>query len=147
MDASLIQSQPAAAFSLANLEAAETGLLEVQNQTDTGPLLGNDGKPVTVELYGPGSEAYLRVEDEIDRDRQARMMKAAMKRGGASADSYVNQRGVLVKKLTATTKGFSANFPFTPAEVYGNPRLGWLTAQVARFGDDWANFPNPSVTS
>lgn len=125
-------------FDLSQYEVAETATLEVQNKKNDGPLLGGDGQPVTIELYGPGSEAYVKVQAEIERAAQDRMVRA-MQKGGKS-DAFVDSRVTLAKRLTACTKSVSPNFPVDPKSLWSNPRLGYITKQAAEMLDDWANF-------
>jgi hypothetical protein len=115
-------------------------VLTVQNATDTGPLLGVDGQPVTIELWGPGSETYVREQTNIDRSNQERMMKSIGKGAGAKVDSYVDTRAVAVKKLIACTRSISPNFPVSADALYTNVKLGYITAQASKFMEDWGNF-------
>ena len=145
MDANTIQSGASAAFNLANYEAADTGLLEVLNQRKV-PLLGNDGQPVTIELYGPGSEQYVKVQAEIDSASQARVF-ANMRGGKAAKDSADQARADRIRKLSACTKAISPNFPLSPDALYKNSKLGYITNQVAEYLEDWANFPAACAAS
>lgn len=134
----------APAFDVSLFEAADTGILEVRNQND-GPLLFN-GEPVTIELYGPGSEQYAKAEARIATASQSRAF-AAM-RGKAPKDAASEARKDQIEKLIACTKALN-NFPIPggAAELYANRKLGYITNQVSRFMEDWGNFLSPAARS
>jgi hypothetical protein len=137
MDATTVQQNPSAAFNLAHFEAADTATLTMLDQK--GRPLMVDGKPVAFELYGPGSEPYVKAQAKIDAGAQARAFAAI--RGAEEVDSVAEARKLSREKMIACTKSISPNFPVSPADVYGNPRLGYMTDQVAKFLADWGNFP------
>lgn len=134
----------APAFDIAAFEASEVGILEVQD-TAGEPLL-HAGLPVRIHLYGPGSPEFVRVTAKLDAAAQQRTFAAL--RGKAAKNASDEQRQDLITKLTACTR-LIENFPIPggPKALYENPRLGYITSQVQRFLDDWANFPPPSVQS
>ena len=144
MEANTIQASPAAAFDLAQYEAADTAILEVENVAGDGPLIGPNGQPVTIELYGPGSEQYVKVQAEIDRGNQERIFAAA--RGKTPKDAASEQRAAHTKKLVACTKAIN-NFPVDAKTLYANPRLGYIRNQVATFIEDWSHFLPVSAKS
>jgi len=145
MDAQTIQADPAAVFNLAHYEAAETGILTIKKQDGSGPLKGPNGEPVTIELYGPGSEVYVMAQVEFDRSNSERTMQA-MLGGKVDDDVAVAQRAAQTRKLVAITKAIN-NFPIPGGAkaLYENRRLGYIRNQVVGFADSWANFPSESV--
>lgn len=131
-------------FDIAAFEAAEIGVLEVQDTA--GEPLKHAGQPVRIHLYGPGSAEFVRVNAKLDAAAQARTFAAL--RGKGTKGAADEQRADLITKLAACTKHVE-NFPVSGGAktIYENPRLGYITSQVTRFLDDWANFPPPSVQS
>lgn len=129
------------AFSLSAFEAPDTAVLEVLNQKDE-PLLGQGGQPVTIELYGPGSTQYATAQAKIDSASQTRAFAAL--RGKTVKDGPAEVRRLSAEKLAACTKAIH-NFPVTPIDLYNNPRLGYITAQVAKFVEDWSAFLSESA--
>jgi hypothetical protein len=131
-------------FNLSQFEAADSAVLEVQTAKKDGPLLF-DGKPVTIELCGPGSEQYAAAQAKIDSASQARAFAAI--RGKVSKDISGENRRLQAEKLAACTKALN-NFPIPdgPLALYSNPKLGYITSQVADFIEDWGNFPAASST-
>ena len=123
-------------FNLADFEARDTAWLEVQNKKDDGPLLFN-GQPVLVEIRSPGTREAAAAQHKLETAATTRTY-AAM-RGKATKETVESKRAERAEKLLAVTVGFK-NFPVSPTEVYGNPKMGWLTDQVAAFHADWANF-------
>lgn len=128
-------------FDLSQFEAAETGVLEVLNAKGE-PLL-HKGSPVTIEVYGPGSQQFVRAQSKLEQANQARSFAAI--RGKAMPNAPEEQRKDIVTKLAACTKTV-VNFPIPggAAALYGNPKLGYITEQVSKYLEDWANFPPAS---
>jgi hypothetical protein len=124
-------------FNLAAFEAADTSVLDVLDARDE-PLMYN-GKPVQIVLAGPGSEAYVKAQAKIDRANQERVFQAV--RGKAPKDGADEQRKQLIEKLVACTVEVR-NFPVSggAAAIYANPKLGYITNQVAKFLEDWQHF-------
>lgn len=145
MEASTIQAAPAAAFNIAQFEASDSATVEIKSQRGDGPLTFN-GQPVSIEVYGPGSEQYVRAQAEVDRANSERLMQAM--RGKAPKDAAAEMRAAQLGKLVACTKAIN-NFPIPGGAkaLYDNPRLGYIRNQVMEFMEDWANFPSGSATN
>lgn len=124
-----------APFDLAQFEVQDTAILTVMNQRDE-PLLYN-GQPVTIELYGPGTREYQHANHRLAQANQAAAF-AAM-RGKPVKETAEGNATRVADKLTACTKAVN-NFPVSAQDIYGNPKLGYITAQAAKFIEDWANF-------
>ena len=172
----------ATAFNLADFEASDTAMLEVQNKKGDGPLLFN-GQPVRVEIRSPGTKEASQAQHKLETAATTRTYAAmrgkasketveskraerveirspgtkeassaqhkletaattrtyAAMRGKASKETVESKRAERVEKLLAVTVRFE-NFPASPQEVCGNPKLGYITDQVAAFHGDWGNF-------
>ncbi len=120
---------------LSQFEAKETGLVEILNQKDE-PMMHND-QQVTIEVYGPGSEVYQKAQARIEKEAMNRAVQNAIKR--KAGNDAEDARKQLVEKLVACTKSVN-NFPGDARSIYTNPRLGFVTNQVARYIEDWSNF-------
>lgn len=131
-----MDNQTAAAFNVADFEARDTAWLEVQNKKDDGPLLV-DGRPVRIEVRSPGTKEAMNAQHKIDTATHTRTF-AAM-RGKASKETVESKIEQSADKLTAITAQIE-NFPVSPKDLYSNPKLGFITEQVAKFHGDWANF-------
>lgn len=131
-------------FELSAFEAVDVGVLDLQ--TPAGDPLMHNGQPVRIHLYGPGSAEHVRAQAKADSAAQARTFAAI--RGKASKSAAEEQREDSIAKLVACTKNIE-NFPVPGGAeaLYRNQRLGYITNQVGRFLDDWANFPPPSAQS
>lgn len=127
-------------FSIEAYEAADTAILEVLSQKEE-PLIGVDGKPVTIELYGPGSSQYTKAQAKIDSASQTRAFAAI--RGKSLKDGPEETRKLTAEKFAACTKSIN-NFPVAAIDIYNNPKLGYITSQVAKFVEDWSAFLAPS---
>jgi hypothetical protein len=126
----------AAVFNLADFEARDTAMLEIQNKKGDGPLLVN-GQPVYVEVRSPGTREAQNAQHKIETSATAKTF-AAM-RGKPIKETVESKMDEKTSKLLAVTVRFE-NFPASPQEVYNNPKLGWITQQVVEFHGDWANF-------
>ena len=134
-------------FDIAAFEVADTATFELENQKGE-PLL-YQGCPVTVELYGPGSAQYARAQAKINAASQARAMAVLRGKQGKDGEAdMAESRKLSAERLAACTKALH-NFPVPggPLAVYSNPKLGYITNQVAKLIDDWANFPSASTTN
>jgi len=131
-------------FDLSAFEVADTAIIEIENQR--GEPLQHNGQPVTIEVYGPGSAQYARAQSKIDAASQARAMQ--MVRGKSPKDVADENRKLNAEKLAACTKAIN-NFPLPGGSLalYSNPKLGYITNQVAKFIEDWANFPTASTAN
>jgi len=126
----------ATAFNLADFEARDTAWLDVQSIKGDGPLVVN-GQPVRIEIRSPGTREALNAQHKLETASNARTF-AAM-RGKAVKETVETKQGEKADKLTAVTARIE-NFPVPAHELYSNPKLGWITAQVVEFHADWANF-------
>ena len=127
---------PTAVFNVADFEAADTAVLELQNRKGTGPLLHN-GQPVRLELYGPGSRQYLSAQHKQELAHQAASFAAARgKPVNETVDGRIEKNATHLAALTRNVE----NFPLTAVEIYSNPRLGYISQQAGAFLQDWANF-------
>jgi hypothetical protein len=124
------------AFNLADFEATDSAWLEVQNKKEDGPLLFN-GQPVRIEVLSPGTKQALNAQHKAETATTAKTFAAMRgKPVKETAEGKVEQNA---DKLAAVT-GRIENFPVSAKEIYANPKLGYITKQVAEFHNDWANF-------
>jgi len=126
----------AVAFNLADFEARDTAMLDIQNIKGDGPLLVN-GQPVRVEIRSPGTREALNAQHKQETATTARTF-AAM-RGKAVKETVETKQAERADKLAAVTVRIE-NFPVPAQDLFSNPKLGWITSQVAEFHADWANF-------
>lgn len=125
-----------AAFDITDFEASDTAWLEFENKKGDGPLLFN-GKPVRAEIRSPGTREALNAQHKLDQAATARTY--AGMRGKTSKETVDDKIIQGTTKLAAITVQFE-NFPVSPKDVFSNPKLGYMTEQVAKFHGDWANF-------
>jgi len=134
-------------FDIASLELEDTATLTVQNARGDDDLIGADGvTPVRIVAYGSGSREAVKALHKAGQQAQLRMQ--ALLRGKLDKQAAEAADAEQVAKLVALTKEI-VNLPIAPADLYGNPRLGYITRQFAKFVEDDANFakvsPNPSA--
>jgi len=135
------------------LAAAATSFLHLK--APDGTLLVEDGKPVGIDLYGPGSPEYAVVEER----QSARAVKRMADNDNKVAHVPVDERRVEAAQdlasLTAGFRGIELDGPDgTPLvgtalfeAVYREPGLGWIKEQVVRHVGDWGKFKPASPTS
>lgn len=122
-------------FDITAFEAADTAVLEVTDRKGE-PLL-HQGQPVTIDLCSPGSREYLRATHKMATAQQANTFAAL--RGKPVKETVEGNIDKQAEKLAACTRSVN-NFPVPAFEIYSNPKLGYITNQVAKFIEDWANF-------
>lgn len=137
------------AFDITSTAVDETAVLDLNDANDAA-LLGDDGKQVSITLYGPGSETFARAEAK----RQNRLVDR-LKRKGKADMSPEEQRAEQAEFLSAITVSFNG-FAYPPAgeatgkdlfrALYKDRKLGFITDQVQRFVGDWGNFTGSSET-
>lgn len=126
----------AIAFDVTDFEARDTAWLEVQNKKDDGALLFN-GLPVRIEVRSPGTKEAMNAQHK--QEAAASIKTFAALRGKPVKETVEGKVEQSADKLAAVT-GAIENFPVSAKELYSNPKLGYITAQVAKFHEDWANF-------
>lgn len=130
------------------LKVAPTATIHVKNAAGE-PLYDGD-KKVQIVLHGPGS----RVASQIEARQTARMLKRLNEADGKiTAPTAEDKRTEAADDLAELTISFE-NLTYGEQtgtalyrSVYGDPDLGYITAQVTRAVKDWANFlPKSSET-
>lgn len=133
------------AFDVSQFELEDVAVLTVQNAAGTGDLLYG-GKPVTIELYGPGSPQAVKADHKAGRAEAARLKRVM---GGKMAKDEAEQADAeQVERLVARTRAIN-NFPIPGGAqaIYSNQRLGYIKRQVQRFLAEEANFAKASSES
>jgi hypothetical protein len=126
----------------------ETGVLELRDAADA-PMLGEDGKPMTITLYGPGSKPYAKAQAA----QQNRMIDK-LKRKGKADQSAEDKAREQAEFLASCTKEFSANIEYDGLKgealfkaVYADTSIGFIAEQAGRHLGEWGNFSKPSTTT
>lgn len=140
-----IQVQSQTVFDVTQYELNEVSTLTVRNARDDADLLGTDGKPVCIELFGPGSDEYWFATHKMNNASTARM-HAAM-RGKAISNQAEMSDSDQIRRLVACTARISANFPVSAHEIYSNRKLSYIRTQVEQYIDGTANFSKLSAAN
>ena len=122
-------------FDLSKYETVDTAALTVQSPKG-GDLLGVDDKPVIINVYGMGSKQYVNAKYKLDNATQ--MRSVAMVRSGKTTDPKEVAKSEN-EFLVAITQSIE-NFPVEPLELYSNPKLAYIRAQVDKFVSETENF-------
>jgi hypothetical protein len=115
-----------------------------------GAFLYEADEPVGIDLFGPGSPEFSRIEER----QSARAIQRMQDNDGKITPVPIAQRRQEeAQDLAALTAGFRHIEVDTLAgaalyeAVYSDPSLGWIKTQAARFVGDWGKFSNRSPTS
>lgn len=133
-------------FDISTLSADETFDVEIMDPRTGEPLIGDDNKPCTVTVYGPGTKPFAAARSRasnrsIKRLRSKGKMETTPEEDAAATASF----------LTEITKRFN-NFGYKGLDdgpeayraLYLDPKLGFITDQVNAGAGDWANFTQGS---
>jgi hypothetical protein len=129
-------------FDVSQFEMEDTATLTVKNIKGDDDLLVN-GEPVTIEVYSPGSRQGVKAMQKAGRAAQFRLARTL--RGDIDNKDAAKAEEERVEKLVGFTKSISGNFPVKPPDLYGNPKLGYITRQVEEFIGKDANFSRGST--
>lgn len=124
-------------FDLSQFETLDTAALTVQNPK--GDELLVNGKPVVINLYGPGSKQFVNAKYKLDNAVQTRSI--AMLRGKQSKNAAEETRQLQAEFYAAVTSSID-NFPIEGGALvlYSNPKLNYITEQVEKFLNETENF-------
>ncbi len=127
-------------FEITNLAAKETFTLELFNGNDE-PLVGDDGKALSVTVYGPGSKAYTKAQ----ASRTQRMLDRMAKKGKIklSAEEQQRENAEFLAACTVSFNGWAykgKNDAEAFEAAYNDPTIGFIAEQVGKAISDWANF-------
>lgn len=126
----------------------ETAAMHV-NGPDGQPLY-DDGKPVQIIFYGPGSKVFGQVE--------ARQTNRILKRrddndGKVTASTYEQRIAETAEDLADVTSAFE-NMSYGDKQgremfhaAYSDPGLGYIVKQANKFLADWGKFTQGSQPS
>lgn len=123
------------AFDLSKYETVDVGSFTFQDPKG-GDLLGENDKPVVAKLYGMGSKEYVNAKYKLDTASQTRSIAMIRNGKAAKADDVAKDQAVFLAAVTQSIE----NFPVAPIDIYSNPKLSWMTAQVDKWLTETENF-------
>lgn len=141
----LEQAGAPSAPDFAKYELEDVGVCTLKNARGDDDLRGEDGQPVTVEVYSPGSAQGRKADHKFNRPQQLRMFRMA--RGEVVSTDQADAERELKQRRIDITKSFSANFPWTPEQVYGNPKAYYIGQQIDAYYAKAGNFEKGSSPS
>lgn len=133
-------------FDISKLAVKETAVIELETP-DGEPLLDENGKVLSVTVYGPGSKQFQRAQGKRNRAILDHVRKGGKKMKDEEqreldaeflADCTASFNGFVYKDLTGYDM-FKA--------AYLDPAIGFIAEQVNKAIGDWANFTNKSATT
>jgi hypothetical protein len=138
---------------IALLAVATTAFLHLKGPDGTF-LYDNDQK-VGLDLFGPGSPEYARIEERQsartikrmqDNDNKISHVPIAERRSEATEDLADLTAGVRNLEHDGPDGNPLAGRDLVTA-LYSDPKLGWIKEQVVKFVGDWGKFTPGSATS
>lgn len=131
-------------FDILTQAAADTAAIHVKGIN--GDYLFDDGKPVRIVIYGPGSDAAAEVEQRVT----ARILKRMADNDGKPSVGTPEQRETeAADDLASITVEFE-NLNYTAGAgkqgkelfraFYADKKLGFIAQQIQKAHKDWGNF-------
>jgi hypothetical protein len=126
------------------LETPETATIHIEHPAQ-GPLYQDDKrvKPVTIEVYSPGSDQAVKYNREVMKLVSGKMGK----KGKLSNISPEEMEDMEIKRLVAMTASVNGieykGDKITPLNIdviYSDNNLGWIKEQVAAKLGSWDDF-------
>lgn len=125
-------------FSVQDYELEDSAVLTFKNKRGDDVLIGADKvNPAKARIYSPGSPQGVKAMHKAGRQSQLRLFRSM--RGEFDAQDAANADRERAEKLAGFTAAFE-NFPVAPIDVYTNPRLCYMAAQVEEFIAKTGNF-------
>lgn len=130
------------------LAVAATAFLHLKGPD--GTFLYDDGKPVGIDLYGPGSPQYAQVEE---RQTTRAIQRMQDNEGKVSLAPLAQRREEEAEDLALLTAGFRhLEYDDLVGQdlfkaVYADPTLGWIKTQATKQVGDWGKFMPGSPSS
>lgn len=119
----------------------ETSVIELRDASDQ-PMVGDDGKPMTWTVYGPGTPQYAHAQAQ----QQNRMLDKLRKKGKAD-DSADQKKREQADFLAGCTKECSSNIDYDGLKgdalhraVLSDTSIGFIAEQVGKHLGEWSNF-------
>ncbi|MBS0424613.1 MAG: hypothetical protein JSR71_09380 [Proteobacteria bacterium] len=128
---------------------AQTSRLHLCDANDD-PMYADEEKtrPITVNLYGPGSKQYAGAQAA-----QNNRMIDKLKRKGKAEQTAEQRAAEAAKFLSACTESWE-NMEYgdltgdeLSIAVYSDVSIGFIADQVTKHIGDWVNFTKPSTTN
>lgn len=127
---------------------------------DGNPMMADNGEPVTITFYGPGSREFVRAKAEIQNEVMEEMQAAAeatkeaeknKKKGGKAEqkpeidlEAAGRRTAKLLAKVTASLDNF--DYPGGPEALFNDPTLGHITEDANTFVVKRGNFKQSSAS-
>lgn len=124
-----------------------TGRLHLRDATDE-LMYAEDGKPIAVNLWGPGSKQYAKAQAA----QQNRIIDK-LKRKGKSEQTAEQKAAETAEFLADCTIGWeNLEYDKLTGEalsraIYSDISIGFIADQVAKHLGDWANFTKGCATN
>ncbi|WP_242183218.1 hypothetical protein [Sphingomonas sp. CARO-RG-8B-R24-01] len=138
---------------IATLAVSPTAFLHLKGPD--GQHLYEAGKPVGIDLFGPGSPEAAVIESAQsaraikrmqDNDNKIAMPSIEVQREETTADLIAYTAGLRNIEIDGSgDQPLSGNALLTA--LYSDPALGWIKVQVIKFVADWGKFMPGSPTS
>jgi hypothetical protein len=115
------------------------------------PIIGDDGKHIVVEIYGPGSIFYAQAEAKSNSAAIDKLRKKG-KTETSPEQSLIETAEYLATCTRSITDNAKSWFPGREGKdllmaMYTHRPIGYIRDQLSAVLKDWANFIKPSTTN
>lgn len=129
-------------FDIKALAVDETAVIEINDPRTGEPLMGDEGKPCSVTVFGPGSKPFAAAQSaasnrSMKRLRSKGKLETTPEEDAAAKASFLT---AITQSFNGFTYGGMENGPDAFRALYLDPSLGWLTEQVNAGAGDWSVF-------
>jgi len=115
-------------------------------KTADNELMFDDGKPVTITVFGPGSKQYSKAQAE----RQVRLLARLQdkKKAKATADDLEAEQAQFLADCTHSTQCIEMDGKVGAdlhLAIYSERSIGFIADQVNAYLGEWGNFTEAST--
>lgn len=136
-------------FDISAKAVVETADIALIDPATGEALLGAEGQPCSVTVYGPGSRQFAAAQS-IASNKAVKRLQAKGKTDTTPEEDDAS-RAAFLSAITVSFNAFDYKGLHQEREtfraLYLDRSLGWITDQVNRGAGDWANFSKGSSES
>lgn len=136
-------------FDISTKAVAETCDIEILDPDTGEAILGENEKPCSITVYGPGSKPFAAAQSANSN----KMMKRLRSKGKADTtpDEDLAATAAFLTAITVRLNNFTykdrPNEPDTFRAMYLDREVGFIAQQVNAGAGDWSNFKRASPSN
>jgi len=126
-------------FNIKQLAVADTADIHIEN-SEGEPMYTDDGKPMTITVYGPGTKKFAAAQAE----RNAKIMESFKRKANKKDSTLFFDDAEFLASITKSFNNFEYDNSKEGKELflacYLDASIGFIAGQVMKEAGDWANF-------